>query len=151
MWMIFKNQEAWSDDNKSPYHYIYIISPKGLQAAYILTQLHINRLPSGLYQQWTYWLTLNDRSGNVKHYYGIFRLISPWSKWPPFRRRYFLCIFTNENFVFWLKFHRSLFTRFKLTISQLLFIWWRGALSEPILTPFTGAYMRYYTVNKFDA
>ena len=37
----------------------------------------------------------------------------PRTKWPPFRRRYF-----QIRFVFWLKFHRSLFLRARLIITQ---------------------------------
>ena len=34
-----------------------------------------------------------------RHHY----LISPWTKWPPFRRRYFNCIFVNEKFCILIK------------------------------------------------
>ena len=38
-------------------------------------------------------------------------LISLWTKWPPFCRRYFQMHFHDENFVFWFIFHWSLFLR----------------------------------------
>ena len=48
-------------------------------------------------------------------------------------------------FVFWLKFHLSLFLGVRLTIIQHWFIKWLGAkpLSEPMLTRFTDAFMRH--------
>ena len=45
------------------------------------------------------------------------KLISQWTKWPPFRRRYFQTHFCEWSFVFWLKFHWSLFPRFQLIIA----------------------------------
>ena len=45
----------------------------------------------------------------------------PWTKWPPFLDDNFGCIFVSEKFVFILKFHRSLFLRVQLTVTQYWF------------------------------
>ena len=42
----------------------------------------------------------------------------PWTKWPPFRRRYFHTHFVNEKFYILSKLHWSLFLRAQLTITQ---------------------------------
>ena len=41
----------------------------------------------------------------------LLTLIFPWTKWPPFRRRCFQMHFREWSFVFWSKFHWSLFLR----------------------------------------
>ena len=50
-----------------------------------------------------------------------------------------------KRFVFWLKFHWSLFFRDQLTITQHWFRYWLDdkPLSEPMLTRFTYAYMQH--------
>ena len=49
-------------------------------------------------------------------------LISPWTKWRPFRRWYFLMHFRErKKIVFWLQCHWSSFLRVSLTITQLWF------------------------------
>ena len=40
----------------------------------------------------------------------------------------FRCIFVNENFIVWFKFHWSMFLRDQLTIIKHEFRWWLGAL-----------------------
>ena len=61
----------------------------------------------------------------------------------------FRCIFVNDFFLFWCKFHRSLFLRVELRMSQHWFKWWLGAeqAPEPMLTQFINAYMWHYRVN----
>ena len=52
----------------------------------------------------------------------IGRLISPkWTKWPPFRRRYFQTNFREWKFSFRSKHHPSLFLKVQLTITQHCF------------------------------
>ena len=49
----------------------------------------------------------------------LIQLISPWTKWLPFRRRYFQMHFSwMKIFQFWLKFHWSLFLNVQLPRSQ---------------------------------
>ena len=73
----------------------------------------------------------------------------PLDKWPPFHTDDIsLDAFSSMNFfLFWLKFHWSLFLMVKLTITQHWFeiMAWRRigdkSLSEPMLPRFTDAYM----------
>ena len=39
----------------------------------------------------------------VQSYHPLHEIISPWTKWPPFRSRYFRCIFVNEKFCILIK------------------------------------------------
>ena len=47
------------------------------------------------------------------------RRLTPWTKWPPFHRRYFQNAFSwTKHFEFWLKYSWSLFLKVQLTMSQ---------------------------------
>ena len=71
--------------------------------------------------------------------------------WPPFRGRYFQCIFVNEKFVFWLKCHWIFLPKCtadsSLALVQILAWWWTDdkTLSESMLMWFTDVYMRHYS------
>ena len=62
------------------------------------------------------WLTLQDSILWAKCY-----LISPGQNCRHFVDDIFRCIFVNESFIFWLKFHWILFPRVQLTITQHCF------------------------------
>ena len=77
---------------------------------------------------WVHTLAMKTLSAWQSHF-ELTQPISPWTKWPPFRRRYFeINLFSGmKSFIFWLKFHLSLFLRVQLTISQHWFRYWLGA------------------------
>ena len=76
-----------------------------------------------IYHSFELWHNWDARAVIVTGY-----LISPWTKRPPFHRRYFQMHFSwMKSFVFWLKFHGKLFLRIQLTITKYWFRWWLGA------------------------
>ena len=59
------------------------------------------------------------------HPRGISWLISPWIKWPPFRRRHFPRYFHEWQLCIWFEFHWIYFQRVVLTVIQH---WFRECL-----------------------
>ena len=80
------------------------------------------------------------------------RLISPWTKWLPFHRQHLQMYFHKwkwlKSFVFWFKFHWSLFPRVQLTTNKSALVqvmaqhpFGAEPLPEPMLTQLTDAYI----------
>ena len=76
-------------------------------------------------------------------------VMSPWAKWPPFRRGYFRCIFVNEKFRNLIKISLKCVLEVPICNNPALvskMVRCRidyQPLSEPMMTRFTDAYMRY--------
>ena len=80
----------------------------------------------------------------------LYKLMSPWSKWPPFRRRCFRMHFREWKFCTLIKNSLKFIPKGPIDITPA-FVWimhWcrigDKPLSEPMLIRFTGAYMRHY-------
>ena len=101
--------------------------------------------PDKLWISDRYFVIINDLRRK-----GVNYLTSLWTKWPPFRRRYFLMLYINEKFCILVKISHQFVPKGPNDNhpAQVQIMAWRligdTPLLGPMLTWFTYAYMRHY-------